>query len=188
MKVFLDDLRPLDENHSPKDGWVRVMTVQEVENLLETGLVTHLSLDNDLGIEDHKEEGYQILEWIEYQVYSSNFDPPEVMEVHSANSVRVPIMLATIDSIRRRVEKRRNQNETPVQYVTLGNAEELPKTPFSQRLLDSLSPDLRSDLLLKGLQVESITIDPIEEDEMMQQSTGLELVIKINAITSMCNP
>ncbi len=39
MKVYLDDARPLDAEHSADDGWIRVMSVKEVVTLLETGLV-----------------------------------------------------------------------------------------------------------------------------------------------------
>ena len=46
MKVYLDDLR------TPPDGWVLVQWPEEAIELLETGEVTELSLDHDLGVDD----------------------------------------------------------------------------------------------------------------------------------------
>lgn len=43
MKVFLNDER------STPDGWVRTFWPEEVIALLQTGEVTELSLDHDLG-------------------------------------------------------------------------------------------------------------------------------------------
>ncbi len=47
MKVYLDD-----ERIAP-DGWRQVRWPEEVIELLETGEVTELSLDHDLGDDDH---------------------------------------------------------------------------------------------------------------------------------------
>lgn len=85
MKLFLDDERPTP------DGWERAYTAPEAIALLETGQVTHLSLDHDLGPEEAG-TGYDVCKWVEQQVFERAFDfenpfiPPE-MTVHSANPV-----------------------------------------------------------------------------------------------------
>lgn len=91
MKVYLDDVRS-----TPK-GWVRAYWPDEVIKLLETGNVTHISLDHDLG-DDDRGTGYDVLLWIEEQVYINNFTPPE-MFVHSSNSSAVKKMKIAINNI-----------------------------------------------------------------------------------------
>jgi len=78
MKVYLDDARDAPE------GWVRTYSVAETIELLQTGQVTVLSLDHDLGIESEVGSGYDVLDWIERQVVANGFQPPK-MVVHSAN-------------------------------------------------------------------------------------------------------
>lgn len=78
MKLYLDD-----ERHPP-EGWDRVSTPEEVIELLETKLVTHLSLDHDLGLDDDR-TGYHVLLWLEEKVIVEGFRPPKI-SIHSANS------------------------------------------------------------------------------------------------------
>ena len=77
MKVYLDD-----ERKTP-DGWVRVYWPDEAIELLETGNVAEISLDHDLGDDEHG-TGYDVVLWIEEAVYTQNFIPP-IIAVHSAN-------------------------------------------------------------------------------------------------------
>lgn len=91
MKVFLDDERP-----TPK-GWTRTHTVEETIDLLKTGDVTDLSLDNDLG--QGLREGYEVLDWVEEAVVLEDFKPPERMSVHSANAIRAIYMRKLIARI-----------------------------------------------------------------------------------------
>lgn len=87
LRVFLDDLRPC-----PK-GWTLVRWPDEAIRLLETGQVTHLSLDHDLG-DDARGTGYDVLLWIEEAVAIRGFTPPRIT-VHSANaSARHKMQLA----------------------------------------------------------------------------------------------
>jgi hypothetical protein len=51
---------------------------------LETGRVTELSLDHDLG-DDERGTGYDVVLWIEEAVITRGFVPPKIF-VHSANS------------------------------------------------------------------------------------------------------
>ena len=78
MKVYLDD-----ERATPA-GWTRVYWPQEAIALLAAGQVTDISLDHDLGDDEHG-TGYDVVLWIEEQVIVNGFRPP-LMTVHSANS------------------------------------------------------------------------------------------------------
>lgn len=78
MKVYLDDER------STPDGWVRVYWPEEAIDLLKTGEVTEISLDHDLGDDEHG-TGYDVVLWIEEAVFIDGFEPP-IIYVHSANS------------------------------------------------------------------------------------------------------
>ena len=96
MKVFLDDARPTPE------GWLRTYTVKETIDLLLTGDVTHLSLDNDLGFSDYKTEGYNVLDWLEEHIeYNPNFPIPEIT-IHSANTTRRQSMQMVADRLLRK--------------------------------------------------------------------------------------
>ncbi|APR82238.1 Hypothetical protein A7982_07587 [Minicystis rosea] len=97
MKVFLDDERPTPE------GWVAVRWPAEAIALLQTGAVTHLSLDHDLG-DDQRGTGYDVIVWLEEEVALRGFTPPEI-SVHSANASARQKMLLGIESIRRLAAK-----------------------------------------------------------------------------------
>ncbi|WP_223789121.1 cyclic-phosphate processing receiver domain-containing protein [Marinicella meishanensis] len=78
MKVYLDDERPTPP------GWQRVYWPDEAIELLQTGQVTELSLDHDLG-DDERGTGYDVVLWLEEAVFTQGFKPPQI-KVHSANS------------------------------------------------------------------------------------------------------
>ncbi|MAS93564.1 MAG: hypothetical protein CMO55_10265 [Verrucomicrobiales bacterium] len=78
MKVYLDDER------ATPPGWTRVYWPDEAIALLESGEVTEISLDHDLG-DDERGTGYDVVLWIEEAVVTRGFRPP-IMRVHSANS------------------------------------------------------------------------------------------------------
>lgn len=91
MKVFLDDER------STPEGWVRVYWPDEAIALLQTGQVTEISLDHDLG-DDARGTGYDVVLWVEEAVHLRGFVPPR-MHVHSANAAARLRMLAGIAGI-----------------------------------------------------------------------------------------
>jgi hypothetical protein len=98
MKVYLDDERPTP------DGWHRVYAPEQAIGMLESGMVTHISLDHDLGEEDLFGTGYDVVLWMEEQVMTnSNFVPP-IMLVHSANPPAKKRMEEGIEQIRKRYE------------------------------------------------------------------------------------
>ena len=86
MKVYLDDER------ATPPGWIRVYWPEEAIELLKTGNVTDISLDHDLGDDEHG-TGYDVVLWIEESVITKGFQPP-IMRVHSANpSARIKMEL-----------------------------------------------------------------------------------------------
>ena len=98
MRVWLDDLR------EAPPGWVRVRTPEEAIALLETGDVTEISLDHDLGLLDGERErtGYDVLLWLEREVAEGRWlIPLPEISVHSANPVGRKRMEQAIASIRR---------------------------------------------------------------------------------------
>lgn len=103
MMVFLDDERPTPH------GWITARWPDEVIDLLRGGDVTHLSLDHDLGdAEDAAREGraertgYDVLVWLEEQVFADHgFLVPQVA-IHSANAAGRERMNRALASIRRR--------------------------------------------------------------------------------------
>lgn len=92
-KIYLDD-----ERQTPI-GWHGCRWPEEVIQLLKTGTITHLSLDHDLGDDVHG-TGYDVILWIEKQVATNNFQPPEIT-VHSANISARTKMEAGIRSIQK---------------------------------------------------------------------------------------
>jgi hypothetical protein len=97
MKIYLDDERPTP------DGWQCCRWPEEVIVLLKAGGVTHLSLDHDLGDDCHG-TGYDVVLWVEEQVATTNFQPPEII-VHAANVSARAKMEAGIRSIQALAEK-----------------------------------------------------------------------------------
>lgn len=93
MKVFLDDER------KPPAGWVLVRWPDEAINLLKTGKVTDISLDHDLG-DDKRGTGYDVILWIEKEVFTKGFKSPNI-KVHSANTSARKKMELGVKSIKR---------------------------------------------------------------------------------------
>ena len=86
MKLYLDD-----ERKTPV-GWIRVFWPDEAIAWLKTEMVTEISLDHDLG-DDDRGTGYDVILWIENEVMTNNFIPPQI-HIHSANvSARIKMEL-----------------------------------------------------------------------------------------------
>ena len=97
MKVYLDD-----ERVAPP-GWVQTRWPEDTIALLESGKVKELSLDHDLGDDEHG-TGYDVLLWLEEAVATRGFKAPSC-RVHSANSSARIKMEAAIKSIERFEER-----------------------------------------------------------------------------------
>ena len=98
MRVFLDDAR------DAPPGWVRTYTPEGTIELLETGEVTELSLDHDLGLDTPEAErtGYSVLAWLEREIGEGRWlFPLPVIAIHSANPPGRLRMQRAIDSIQR---------------------------------------------------------------------------------------
>lgn len=85
MRIYLDD-----ERKTPT-GWERMYTAWDVIKALRTGQVTEISLDHDLGDDEKYGTGYDVLCWIEEQVFVNKITPPKI-NIHSANTSAVSKM------------------------------------------------------------------------------------------------
>jgi hypothetical protein len=99
MKVYLDDERPVPP------GWHGVRWPDEAIRLLQTGHVTEISLDHDLG-DDERGTGYTVILWLEEAVALRGFVPPAIT-VHTANASARHKMLLGVQSIDRLMAGRR---------------------------------------------------------------------------------
>lgn len=83
---------------------VRASTPEEVIGLLQTGDVTEVSLDHDLGLatDERERTGYDVLVFIEAALARGEcaFPVPQI-HIHSANPVAWRRMQQAIDSITR---------------------------------------------------------------------------------------
>ena len=100
MKIYLDDVR------DAPPGWIQTTTADTTIQFLETGRVTHLSLDHDLGDDEGVGTGYDVLLWIEEQVFMHGFTPPKIW-IHSANCAAWTKMEQAIEAIEKCVEMRK---------------------------------------------------------------------------------
>jgi len=103
IKVWLDDTRP-----APK-GWVRCFWPDEVIELLESGEVTHLDLDHDLGDVGNpngERTGNDVLLWLEEKIFTKEFEYkiPSIF-LHADNASARQKMRAAIIAIDRLREK-----------------------------------------------------------------------------------
>lgn len=112
MRLYLDDIRKTGDRTKDPDSFdTRAYTAAEAIAYLKTGLVTHISLDHDLGGEDDLPEevcgtGYQVACWIEENVGTYNeagrcINMP-TWEIHSMNPVGARNMRAALESTERR--------------------------------------------------------------------------------------
>ena len=100
MKVYLDDERPAPE------GWCRVYTAEECMKILADPKieVEVLSLDHDLGTD---KTGYDVLCWIEEQVFVYGYEPPKIL-LHTANPVGRDKMAQCIRGIDAHLRRTKN--------------------------------------------------------------------------------
>lgn len=83
MNIWLDDERPMPEGFD-----THIKTPWEAIDLLKTGKVESISLDNDLGLFNYAapNEGRHVAQWIEQAAFEGTLSRFTVM-VHTANSV-----------------------------------------------------------------------------------------------------
>ena len=100
MRVWLDDLRdPTDPEIKAKYGsdgtevWVK--TAGEAIDLLRSGSVVSISLDNDLG--EGQPEGRTVADWIEMSAFHGTLPRMDVW-VHSDNTVAASWMRRAVEN------------------------------------------------------------------------------------------
>ncbi len=93
IKVWLDDncFDHTTDRFTP-EGWTGVMTPEEAIALLSVGNVSHISLDNDLGLGCHR-EGRHVLDWMEAMVHTSDLLPRCIIYIHTGNVQARDVML-----------------------------------------------------------------------------------------------
>ena len=91
MKIWLDD-----ERTSP-EGWTHIKTPWEAIELLKTGQVEEISLDNDLGLFNYvpPNEGYHVAAFIERGAIEGTLKPIKV-RIHTQNPVARDKMKAAL--------------------------------------------------------------------------------------------
>jgi hypothetical protein len=94
MRIYLDDTRPTPEGFTH-----RCYLPNEVIDLLKQAeldgiRVEQVALDHDLGFEDRGPNGYNVLEWIEEQVYTRGYCPPQHITIHTDNASARDKMMA----------------------------------------------------------------------------------------------
>src|SRR5690606_7928068 len=92
------------DRRTPPDGWVPCLWPEEVIQLLETKKVTHLSLDHDLGDDEHG-TGYDVLTWLEETMFFDPEFPMPKVSIHSDNALAVIRMKSCLDGIHRRMKQ-----------------------------------------------------------------------------------
>jgi hypothetical protein len=95
MKLWLDDVRL-----PPSSEWVWVKTSLDAIRELRRAPCEVVSLDHDLG--EDAGTGYDVLTYLEAEVYrKSEYKAPEIL-VHTANTVARARMLQAVASIKKR--------------------------------------------------------------------------------------
>lgn len=84
IRVWLDD--DLVDRPAPP-GWVHVTTAWEAIELLGTGRVVEISLDNDLGDDQQFGQGKDVVHWLDEQqtAHGRILWPVEGVTLHTAN-------------------------------------------------------------------------------------------------------
>lgn len=95
MKLFIDDIRM-----PPDDSWVVARNYDEAIRILDTGIVSEISFDHDLGNSLEK-TGYNIVCWIEMKLFTGEWAFVPKMSVHSMNPVGRRNIQTVIDQINR---------------------------------------------------------------------------------------
>lgn len=89
MKLWLDD------NREAPEGWTWVKSAYQAMVMLKRNLVSHVSLDNDLGDKELYGEGHDVARFIEDCAHAGTL-PPMMMVVHTQNSVQGDKMMVAL--------------------------------------------------------------------------------------------
>ena len=111
LALWLDDERPTPVP-MPGYEWFRAYTAFEAIEILRNRPIHYLSLDHDLGDETVTGTGNDVVRWIEEQVGTTDYEPPLIICVHSANPPAHARMLAGVESIARLRRQRQDAQVT----------------------------------------------------------------------------
>lgn len=102
LKSYLNEVKLyLDDERNAPSGWKLVKTPKDIINHLKKHNVTDLSLDHDLGDDKNIGTGYDVLNWIEKEVFSNkSFKLPNIL-IHTANPAARKKMELALSSIKR---------------------------------------------------------------------------------------
>jgi hypothetical protein len=100
MKIYLDDVRKAPE------GWIGVTTAHEAYNWICKGIVSHISLDHDLG--EKVASGYDLTKWITRDFFEKKLKASQIPEFsfHSMNPVGRENMIRQVESLKKLMEQR----------------------------------------------------------------------------------
>ena len=104
LKKYLTEARKvyLDDERTPPNGWILVKTPKEAISLLKKGNIDVISLDHDLGDDEGIGTGYDVLLYIEKQVFiNKSFKLPKI-KIHTANPSARRKMELALKSIERK--------------------------------------------------------------------------------------
>ena len=95
LRVWLDD--DFEDRAAP-EGWVHVDTVAEAIALLDCGRVVELSLDHDLGDDEGRGRGPEVLDWLaeQQEAHGRVLWPRDGIALHTANPEGRDAMARTI--------------------------------------------------------------------------------------------
>ena len=96
VRLWLDD--HLVDRGAPK-GWVHVTTAWEAIELLDRRRVVELSLDHDLGDDEHFGRGVDVVDWLaeQQEVHGRVLWPRDGITIHSANPSGRDAMVRAIE-------------------------------------------------------------------------------------------
>ena len=111
MKIWLDDEFDARKDWFPvSDGWIHCRWPLEVIGHLQTGTVTDMSLDHDLGEGNevpYPRTGYDVIRWLENEVGFERWKQPlPRISFHSQNPEGKRRMEQGLKQIMRMIEKR----------------------------------------------------------------------------------
>ena len=95
-KLYLDDVRNPGDTYVDGGSWLLCRDIESCKRFLELGLVTHISLDGDMGQNKFGSDipgGVELLDWMRM---TKNW-PTKSIQVHSANPVKASQMKLIIN-------------------------------------------------------------------------------------------
>lgn len=99
LKIWLDDERPAPF------GWIPTRWPSEAILFLQSFNVSEISLDHDLG-DDERGTGYDVLLWLEEQVFTNPTYKLPKIKIHTANPSASKRMRQALSAIERRYNVR----------------------------------------------------------------------------------